>query len=85
MITTPIISGAMNPPTPAKPGYDGRMEFPENQGGKKGLYLDDLFTTAALNFVRINKPDRFNDYRPFFLYLVLHHSAREQRRRPAHG
>ena len=28
-----------DPPTDAKPGYDGRMEFPENQGGKKGLYM----------------------------------------------
>jgi arylsulfatase A-like enzyme len=59
-----------DPPTAAKQGYDGRMSFLENEGGKKGLYLHDLFTTAALNFVKINKPDQFNRYRPFFLYLA---------------
>ena len=44
--------------------------FPENQGGQKGLYTQDLFTKAALNFMSINKPDQFNQHRPFFLYLA---------------
>ncbi len=42
----------------------------ENEHGRKGAYTHDLFTTAALNFIRINKPDRVNHYRPFFLYLA---------------
>lgn len=35
-----------------------------NLDSKKGQYSHDLFTTVALNFVRINK------YNPFFLYLA---------------
>ena len=53
-----------------KTKFDEQMPFPENQGGKKGLYIPDLFTTAALNYVRLNKPDGSNRYRPFFLYLA---------------
>jgi arylsulfatase A-like enzyme len=55
------------------PGQDGELQsvyLPENEGGKRELYAQDLFTKAALNFVRINKPDQFNRYRPFFLYLA---------------
>ncbi|MCU0783125.1 MAG: arylsulfatase [Verrucomicrobia bacterium] len=58
-----------DPPSATKRGFDGRIEFSENQGGKKGLYIPDLCTTAALNFVRNNKPDQFNRFRPFFLCL----------------
>ena len=29
----------------------------------------EIFTTAAVNFIKIKKPDRFNKFRPFFLYL----------------
>jgi arylsulfatase A-like enzyme len=59
----------------------------ENQGGKKGLYTHDLFTTAALNFVRINKPDQFNRFRPFFLYLAytIPHANNEEGRRSGNG
>ena len=76
-----------DPPTDAKPGYDGRIEFPENQGGKKGVYMDDLFTSAALNFVRINKPDPLNHYRPFFLYLAytIPHANNEEGQRTGNG
>jgi len=76
-----------DPPTDAKQGYDGRMSFLENEGGKKGLYLHDLFTTAALNFVKINKPDQFNHYRPFFLYLAytIPHANNEEGRRSGNG
>ena len=35
-----------------------------NVEGKKGQYSHDLFTSVALNFVRVNK------YNPFFLYLA---------------
>jgi len=76
-----------DPPNGAKPGYDGRMEFPENRGGQKGLYTEDLFTTAALNFVSINKPDQFNNYRPFFLYLAytIPHANNEEGQRTGNG
>jgi len=76
-----------DPPTDAKPGYDGRMDFPENQGGKQGLYMNDLFTTAALNYVHINKPDQFNNYRPFFLYLAytIPHANNEEGQRTGNG
>jgi arylsulfatase A-like enzyme len=63
------------------------MELPENQSGKKGLYLHDVFTTAALNFVKINKPDQFNSHRPFFLYLAytIPHANNEEGRRSGNG
>jgi arylsulfatase A-like enzyme len=40
-----------------------------NAGGRQGTYIPDLFTKAALNFVKVNQPDPFNHYRPFFLLL----------------
>src|SRR5215831_15183807 len=52
-------------------GFKGRQEIGENWGGKKGLYIPDLFLTAATNFIRINKPDKLNGFHPFFLYLAL--------------
>lgn len=76
-----------DPPGPAKTGFDGRLDLPENQGGKQGRYLQDLFTTAALNFIQINKPDHFNDYRPFFLYLAytIPHANNEEGKRTGNG
>ncbi len=76
-----------SPPTDTKPGYDGRMEFSENQGGKKGLYIDDLFTSSALKFVRINQPEPLNNYRPFFLYLAytIPHANNEEGQRTGNG
>jgi arylsulfatase A-like enzyme len=76
-----------DPPSGAKPGHDGRIDFLENQGGKKGLYMDDLFTTAALSFVRINKPNQFNQHRPFFLYLAytIPHANNEEGRSTGNG
>ena len=76
-----------DPPGNTKPGYDGRMEFPENRGGQKGLYMDDLFTQAALNFVSLNKPEPFNNFRPFFLYLAytIPHANNEEGQRTGNG
>ncbi len=51
-------------------GFDGWINLHGNLGGKQVEYTHDLFTKAALNFVKINKPDQFNHYRPFFLYLA---------------
>jgi len=74
-------------PSDGNPGYEGQMVFPENQGGMHGQYSHDLFAAAALNFVRINKPDRFNHHRPFFLYLAytIPHANNEEGRRSGNG
>jgi arylsulfatase A-like enzyme len=76
-----------DPPSPGKPEYDGRMEFPENRDDKRIEYMPDLFTSAALNFMRINKPDQFNNYQPFFLYLatIIPHANNEEGRRTGNG
>ncbi len=76
-----------DPPGPGKEGFDGQIEIPENKGGKKGLYADDFFTTAALNFIRIAKPDQYNAYHPFFLYLAytIPHANNEEARRSGNG
>jgi arylsulfatase A-like enzyme len=49
--------------------FQGRARLYANAGGKEGLYIPDLFTKAAINYMRVNCPDRFNRYRPFFLLL----------------
>jgi arylsulfatase A-like enzyme len=59
-------------------GYDGQKVFPENEGGKRGRFMPDLLTTAALNFIHDNKPEMLNRYRAFFLclaYPIPHVSA----------
>lgn len=76
-----------DPPGPGKKGFDDRMSFPENGGVKQGLYIPDLCTTAALNFIKINKPDQFNRYRPFFLFLsyTIPHANNEEGQRTGNG
>ena len=76
-----------DPPGSGKPGYDGKIEFPENEDGKTGLYMDDLFSTSALRFLRNNKPDPFNNFRPFFLYLAytIPHANNEEAKRSGNG
>jgi arylsulfatase A-like enzyme len=71
----------------SRTGWEGREELPGNWGGKKGTYTPDLFTTAATNFLRINKPDQFNNYRPFFLYLacIIPHANDEEGKRSGNG
>jgi arylsulfatase A-like enzyme len=68
-------------------GYDDKMVFPENQGLEKRAYTHDLFTMAALNFAKINKPEALNHYRPFFLYLAytIPHANNEEGRRTGNG
>lgn len=75
---------------PAGPGqkvFDGRMPFPENGGIKTGAYAPDLFTTAALNFIKNDKPDQYNHYRPIFLFLSYNipHANNEEGRRTGNG
>ena len=68
-------------------GFDGQQMLYENLAGKQGLYTHDMFTTAALNFVRINKPDSSNKYHPFFLYLAytIPHANNEEGSRSGNG
>jgi len=71
----------------SKAGYDGWVEFAENLDGKKGVYIPDLFISSALNFISLNKPDQFNKYRPFFLFLActIPHANNEEGARSGNG
>jgi arylsulfatase A-like enzyme len=68
-------------------GFAGQVPLLKNVNGQKGDYTPDLFTTAALNFVRINQPDQFNRYRPFFLTLCypIPHANNEEAQRTGNG
>ncbi len=68
-------------------GHDGVMEVSENFGGARGRYSNDYITQAGSNFCRINVPDRFNHYRPFFLYLAytLPHANNELGQKTGNG
>ena len=50
-------------------GFHGREMLYPNTAGNQGQYIPDLYTKAALNFIKNNQPDRFNRYQPFFLLL----------------
>ena len=49
--------------------FIGRETIYTNTGGMKGQYIPDLYTKAALNFIKNNLPDAPNHYQPFFLLL----------------
>jgi arylsulfatase A-like enzyme len=49
--------------------YIGREMIYTNTAGQKGQYIPDLFTHAALQFIKNNQPDLANHYQPFFLLL----------------
>ena len=68
-------------------GAAGKFPLVMNQGGQRRLYIQDLFSNAAANFIRLNKPDRFNQFTPFFLYLAvtLPHANNELTRRTRNG
>lgn len=70
----------------SRSGYNDWEVFPENQG-KKNLYMPDLFTKCALNFLSINKPEDFNHHRSFFLYLAytLPHANNEEQKLSGNG
>ncbi len=59
-----------NPTNGTVSDYVGHEMIYDNMDGKKGKYLPDfLLVTAMQNFVRINQPDKFNHFRPFFLLM----------------
>lgn len=64
-----------------------KFEFLANQGGQRGAYIQDIFSNAAVNFLRLNKPDKFNQFTPFFLYLAftLPHASTDFADRAATG
>lgn len=45
-------------------------EIAPEADGKTSKYVPSLLGKAAGNFIRINKPDKLNRYRPFFLCLA---------------
>jgi arylsulfatase A-like enzyme len=49
--------------------FVGKEELYANVDGKRGEYIPDLYTKAAVNFITINHPDWYNHHRPFFLFL----------------
>jgi arylsulfatase A-like enzyme len=48
--------------------FQGREPLYANADGKRGQYIPDLLAKATGNFIRVHKPDQFNQ-RPFFLLL----------------
>jgi arylsulfatase A-like enzyme len=68
-------------------GFARQISLINNANGQKGEYTPDLFTTSAMNFVRLNKPDQFNHYRPFFLILCypIPHANNEEALRTGNG
>jgi arylsulfatase A-like enzyme len=67
--------------------YEGEATYFENSGGKKVLYMPDLFSAAATNFIKINKPTTLNHQRSFFLYLAYTtpHANNEEKNRTGNG
>lgn len=67
--------------------FEGQVPLIENAGGRHEVYTHDLFTTAATNFVRINRPEAHNHHQPFFLYLAytIPHANNEEGARSGNG
>ena len=59
-----------DPPGDGRKSYDGKVFFAQNEHGVKGRSISEIYTTAALNFIKYGKPDEFNRHRPFFLCLA---------------
>ncbi len=49
--------------------FRGEVPLVPNHGGKAGMFVQDVFTKAATNFVRIYHPYKYNKFQPFFLVL----------------
>ena len=60
---------------------DAVLELPMNADRQKGAYVHDMFTTAAVNFIRLQQ------YQPFFLYLAytIPHANNELTRATGNG
>lgn len=62
---SPYASSTNNP----GPAFSGRETLYPNVDGKQGQYIPDLLTTIALNFIKMNQPDRVNHHHAFFLQI----------------
>ena len=49
--------------------FIGREMLYANTTSNKTIYTPDLLAKAAMNFVKVNQPNQFNHFRPFFLLL----------------
>ena len=49
--------------------YIGREKLMANAGGARGTYIPDLYTRAAVQFIRNHKSTAANHFQPFFLWL----------------
>ena len=69
-------------PNPVSGTFDNKMQLSQNDDGKQGTTMEDLFTTVAMNFVHINKPQKYLHWRAFFLWLAypVPHAADADRR-----
>ena len=67
--------------------FDDKEIFPENQGGHHGIYMPDLFTRAATNFIVQSTPSDLNRHQSFFLYLACNipRANNEQAQRTGNG
>jgi arylsulfatase A-like enzyme len=59
----------LNPTNNQMETYNRRETIYSNISGQKGLYIPDLSTKDAMNFVKYNQPDQFNRHQPFFLLV----------------
>jgi uncharacterized sulfatase len=68
-------------------GFAGQIVLPPNQANQRGQYIPDLLSRAAMNYLRINKPDEAGEYRPFFLFLsyTIPHANNEESARGRNG
>lgn len=64
-----------------------RVELALNFDGGRGQYAPDLLQRAAINFIRIHRPDRLNRFRPIFLLYTpsLPGANDEPDREPGNG
>ena len=67
--------------------FDGQETLYGNLAGSKGTYAPDMFTTAALNYLRLYQPEPANHYHPFFLYLAstIPHANNEEGAQSGNG
>lgn len=56
-----------NPAGNGRKVFNGREMLYDNTGGKKQEYVPDSFVKWTINYATNHKPDRSNDYRPFFI------------------
>lgn len=54
----------------SKTGSNRLVTLPENWNNTHGRYTPGLVGEAGGNFIRLNAPDRYNHYTPFFLCLA---------------